>query len=417
MRKLRSWISLIALILITVPAEAGVYHTDRPLIWPIPDSLIGWVDQSGDLQTYFPMPLPRDNGQIQLGPKLTEKQKKAEKEKRLQWEKKISALKEKIEKGKGTLDDRLNLSWFYLMHPDHAYNELSLREALLILDKGLEANPNDFRLLANLATVHQRQAELAADEILRRREWFNAQRALKKALDHWPEEYSDWTQERLAWVRRAEAFHLRLMELRSEEPVDLPERDLNVDALFGDVNFDRNGKYQVGGIDWKSARALPPDALLIVRQLLFWLPYDNRLRWLHAELLNVQGDISIAAQLMKDLRHNREFDDPTLLRNHYFALEDAVKKGKGKEELSKDTEFPNLKPPPKKMSPFTYALIGLGAGILMGMLLLMQAQEIRRRMTVKHSPSESAESLALKPSPPPKQTEQGMQASPTEKNL
>jgi hypothetical protein len=55
-----------------------------------------------------------------------------------------------------------------------------------------------------------------------------------------------------------------------------------------------------------------------------WLPFDDRLAWLYAELLNVQGDAEGAYRLMDDLISNRGWSNVEQLKRHKQILKRAV---------------------------------------------------------------------------------------------
>jgi hypothetical protein len=89
-----------------------------------------------------------------------------------------------------------------------------------------------------------------------------------------------------------------------------------VDALFPRVRFVErsghyevdtvlfigpSGKYEAGTLAPEQADALPVDRIPLVTQLLFWMPMDGRLEWLLAVLLNAQGDVEWAVQIMDEL--------------------------------------------------------------------------------------------------------------------
>jgi hypothetical protein len=57
---------------------------------------------------------------------------------------------------------------------------------------------------------------------------------------------------------------------------------------------------------------LPLERVPLVVQLLLWLPFDNRLYWQLAELLNIQADVQGASTLMNELVDSRAYRPPEL---------------------------------------------------------------------------------------------------------
>src|SRR5205823_691058 len=88
-------------------------------------------------------------------------------------------------------------------------------------------------------------------------------------------------------------------------PPGVGTKDLTLDKLFPGVRFvGPGGKYTAGQIDVRMQDKLPPDALALVEQLLLWMPNDLALEWLLAEVLNAQGEIRHAHDLIYYLVDN-----------------------------------------------------------------------------------------------------------------
>ncbi len=69
---------------------------------------------------------------------------------------------------------------------------------------------------------------------------------------------------------------------------------------------------------------MPVEASEILLQLIFWLPNDNRLWWLWAEVLNARRSFPAAADIMVDLVQNRRLDNVQELFQHRRILTEAV---------------------------------------------------------------------------------------------
>src|SRR5262249_33451320 len=109
------------------------------------------------------------------------------------------------------------------------------------------------------------------------------------------------------------------------QPGRTPE---TVDALFGRVRFvGPGGEYQPGVIALDQLDELPVESVPVVTQLVLWFPFDNRLYWLLAELLNAHPEPDKALTLMKDLSFGRRFNTPEFLAHRRVLLEheEAIK--------------------------------------------------------------------------------------------
>jgi hypothetical protein len=97
-----------------------------------------------------------------------------------------------------------------------------------------------------------------------------------------------------------------------------------VDELFPKVRFvGPDGAYGPGAFAQEMIDELPPEALNIVEQLVFWLPYDDRVYWLLGELLNAAGHVDAAYDVLDELFRARQVRAPELVR-HRTVLRGAV---------------------------------------------------------------------------------------------
>jgi hypothetical protein len=178
-----------------------------------------------------------------------------------------------------------------------------------------------FLLQANLAVAY------AED-----RNWHQAARAQKAALGLWPSVHAGWSRQQLAWNRHVDRYFLRLLEARMKEQ-DARERTRTdrgaqqleqLDPIFPDVKFvGSDGKtYEAGALDQGMADLLPPDALQIVIQLVVWFPHDQGLCWLLAEVLNANGLVEPAAEILDYLR-DKGFNPPGLHEHRRVLMEAA----------------------------------------------------------------------------------------------
>jgi tetratricopeptide (TPR) repeat protein len=195
-----------------------------------------------------------------------------------------------------------------------------LDRALQVLEAGLkQAAPDEparFLLLSNLAVAYYNLGFLD-----------RAVEYQRQALAAWPERFPGWSQAEITFYRRVDRFYFVLLTERFRESQRDDGRGLvtSPDNLFPGVSFVGLGeKYQAGRIDPVAYDRLPPDAPHIVTMLLIWMPFDSRLLWLFAELLNSRGEVVNALGIMDELVNSGL--DIKDLREHRLVLRE------GKEE-------------------------------------------------------------------------------------
>jgi hypothetical protein len=199
------------------------------------------------------------------------------------------------------------------------------------------------------------------------------------------------------FYRTAERHQLRLLQLRQQEARLQPGRPAETaDALFGRVRFvGPGGEYQPGVIALDQFDALPVEyAVPVVTQLVLWLPFDDRLYWLLAELLNAQGEPDKALILMKDLSFGRRFNAPEFMEHRRVLLKH--------EELIK--EFTD----PKTSSMTKEQLLGVmlprGVGLAPGADALLQEAGwcgVVRFFDAQRNSDQSSNGGPPPPPPPP----------------
>jgi tetratricopeptide (TPR) repeat protein len=300
-----------------------------------------------------------------------------------------------------TVEQRINLS-AYLVR----LNQLD--KALGVLRNARGADANDFRLQANLATVHQLMADAAPartkdEKTVREGHYRDALYAIKGALKAWPKEEKSWSEKHkanMAWWRQVEEYHKKLIELRRTEAVKQPigpwKPPSSVDALFPVKFVGESGKYEAGKLAAAEKAKLPDNALEIVEQLLVWMPNDPRLAWLLGELLNARGratfseatqtlvewDVESAALIFKELVEGRHYRSPELT-DHLEVLRKASPPvpppagGRSEEKGEKDSA---QRPPPSWVPPWETALgVGFLLGMVVAFLLYWQVRAFVRR--------------------------------------
>jgi hypothetical protein len=356
---------LLGLVATCPTAQAGVYVLDKPDPWPLPENPRAFLLQH------------REVINRRAGEEIVER------------------LEARRKKGNLSIEDSISLGGTYLRLRDYP-------KAIGILTPALAREPKNFMLLANSASAYQ-----GINEYRRAAEF------QKQVLSNWPSRRTGWAPEQLWWYRRVEKYQLTLLETRSRAKL-LNKPETTLDDLFP-VNPFASGsaKYLVGEIDLKARDRLPPDVFPLVEQLLLWMPHDNRLRWLFAELLNARGEVAEAVKIFNELP-NPPYDfsnaDATFWK-HRKALNEAIETDPrfkpAKEpgpEMPADLGNPkstagtgqNPVSPPAPAAPaapekgttqqkwlpdWRQLAVGFGTGLIVGMLLLLQFRQLSRRFS------------------------------------
>jgi len=281
--------------------------------------------------------------------------------------------------------------------------------AIAVLEAGLKQTATDeparFLLLANLAVAYQ------DINVLERAVEFQRQ-----ALAAWPERLPGWSKAELVWYRRVDRFYLTLLTERLRESRQNDGRFVWTapDNLFPGVSFVGQGdKYRAGHMDPDQYDRLPPDAPHIVLILLLWQPFDERLLWLFAELLNSRGEVDNAYDIMDKLVRVNTLTNIIELRKHRLVLSEGERELKAyRENLSSlqsllgtlaSTENPwpalavqeylrrsptepkfngSIAPPPDSkgaLPDWRVVVVSFISGWLVAILVGLQWRELRRR--------------------------------------
>jgi hypothetical protein len=191
-------------------------------------------------------------------------------------------------------------------------------EAIRVLRQGDQSH---FLIQANLATAYFLQGDVRM-----------ALRYQQRLLANWPTVWLGSTPQQLIRLRRAETYFRKLLESRLAEE----ERrgaggggfggpEVPVDPLFPGLKFvGPSGRYEAGALAMEMWDKLPEDGSNVVLQLVLWTPWDDRLYWLLAELINVNGYVEPAYSILAELRDvgvGGGFQD---LHAHRKVLREAV---------------------------------------------------------------------------------------------
>ncbi len=301
---------------------------------------------------------------------------------------------------------------------------LNYSAALIRRDKAAEAvdvllplsreHPENFLLLSQCAIAHFLAAG-EGDELHVRAVEFQRQ-----ALEAWPERWSDldadkkklasvlWYPEEetaLTRYRRYEGYLLRLMSHRLAESRKRKKKEAveeTLDPIFGDaknpVRFvSEAGAFEIGRITDADFRRLPDDAVEAVKQLLIWMPRDDRLMWLLGEVYNasamkypkqddknaaIRDANSILSQLSAET-FNRYVYGSKEIKKRVEALQSIVAAMPPPQDLNPDKPFnlPDENDGALLSNVQFWRALGVSfiTGLAVGMFALWQVQEMRRR--------------------------------------
>jgi tetratricopeptide (TPR) repeat protein len=349
---MRAWvIATVGALLFTSAGrnEAGVYCTFEKPAGPTP------VEAGARA-------MPYDAFQLAMSQR-TDLANPAKPDKRAPYLKRRDELQAKVDNRAATAEDFVNLSACYI-YLGETQKAIELLEPVA---RNREQHQNNFMIFANLASAYQILGQLD-----------RAFNYLQEVRDRFPakgQAVAGLKTEEIDWYRESEKWQLRLLRLRLKEagsvqPGQPPKAPDAVDALFEASFTGDNGLYEAGKLAAGEKSKLPSNALAIVQQLMLWLPEpsglaDVRLYWLYGELLNADGDVKNAKDVLSRCSWDRNFNPPQL-RDHRQVLVEALAE---------------QKPPPNSWLPDTSKLIAVGGGtaVVIAFLAFLQIREMRRR--------------------------------------
>jgi hypothetical protein len=293
-------------------------------------------------------------------------------------------------------------------------------EAAQLLLQASREHPENFVILSQLATAHF----LGSPELRA-----NSLDYMREAFSQWPVRWDDLKPEQKAFVasigweqtafdrnRRYDKAFERLMRSRINEEKRLKKKETlkdTVDPIFGDpknpVRFvNEKGEFTVGQIPTAEFKQLPPDADVLVQQLLIWMPNDERLLWLLGEVLNARAmqfkdakekhsairNAGLVFQRLNDVSFNRSgMYGQKEFKHRYDVLNEHIKQlppeemfDPRKDEVDQFIAKPDdaEKSLLENMVFWRTLIVGLITGFVIGVFALWQLQEMRRRRLVHH---------------------------------
>jgi hypothetical protein len=210
----------------------------------------------------------------------------------------VKNLEQELHDGTLSLQDRVNLSAYYV--------RLNDPEKAIALLEALPADRRNWMALSNLATAYQLAGNLD-----------RAEQYLVQALDAWPIVSTDASGWRLNWLRVVEGYQLRLIRSRQAEQRGGRGTAGGLDAVFPRLRFvGPSGEYEAGLLAPDQWANLPANYTEIVKLLVLWMPHDARLRWLLAEIVNANDDPELALEMMNELVETRKFGNTEFAAHH-----------------------------------------------------------------------------------------------------
>lgn len=287
------------------PARAGIYLTDEPPLLPLPTDFQPIRIYLIDFRSVPIEKVPEENPRSY----------------RTYYRDRLAKLEAAQRSGLLTYSDHINLGACYLRVQRY-------RDAKAVLEAAERETSEDwslrFLLCANLAATYHALAESEQQALY----YDQAISYQRRALTMWPDLYVYWPLAGMGQhYRRAEVHFLRLLELRRDEQRRKPgvRTFEQVDDLFPGARFlNRAGEYEAGKIAWESWDKIPPDAPQIVLQLVYWMPYDDRLYWLLGEIYNARNHVREAHAILDELVSKRNLKSVRELNWHRRVLADAA---------------------------------------------------------------------------------------------
>jgi protein involved in temperature-dependent protein secretion len=342
--------SILALLLLAVPASAGVYSSAEPCPFAVkPDGTVGELSFNPDKSGRFKQELTKYELILNSDKKSSERDAVLA---RLQTQQPPADRAADLIR-LGRLDDALNLL------------EPRTRDRVL-----------DFRVLANLAHVYAVRGDWADAVRKHSSAWLDAD---------FPADLPGASADQRKWLQRVEKeFYPRWLKAHQQQA----ERRVSPEAedvlpLFDAKFVNDAGQYEPGKLAAAEKAKLPADAIAVVQQLLLWSPTDTQLLWLLAELYAADGRLREAEVLFDDCAWSRSFSNRRVLMAHREAVRRAVA------ALPAPPEEQSLLSPEKPKKEATLEDIGLSRTSLIAFaavfgtiavgLIALQIRAVRRR--------------------------------------
>ena len=132
---------------------------------------------------------------------------------------------------------------------------------------------------------------------------------------------------------------------------------------------------------------LPEDATDLIRQLVVWMPLDNRVYWLLGEVNNASGETDEARRILEELANARQMRHVRLLGRHLEVLKNTPPQTVATDNGGSTTadQGPPADPPPQPEltvnlgSFWRIFLVGIATGVMGSVLIRWQLASLRSR--------------------------------------
>lgn len=262
------------------------------------------------------------------------------------------------------------------------------RGILEALQTRVEAtDPLRFQVLGNLASAYQELAARGLGRDFLERAYLVQSQMLKA----WPENATKapkgWTFPVWRFLLQAERAQWKLLRGRLLESTNPPPRfdpnQAGPDIVFeGPVYSPSAEAYRPGPSDRTIWEALPDEAVDLTRQLVAWMPLDNRTFWLLGETLNAAGETAEGLRILEELANARQMRHVRTLGQHIEILKSsqAATAPTGPEAADSPHAPPSTPEVTVDLGSFWRIFsVGLATGAIISLLARWQLGAILRR--------------------------------------
>lgn len=250
--------------------------------------------------------------------------------------------------------------------------------------------PERFQILANLASTYAALGSRGLGRDFLERAYLVQLQALKA----WPETAAKappgWNMATWRFLLHAERLQLklfrgRLLESTSATPGTDPNQ-AGPDAVFDGPIFEPGERYRAGPATRGIWENLPVDATELARQLVLWMPLDNRVYWMLGEINNAAGDTDEARRILEELANARQMRHVRLLGRHLEVLKNTGQQSTAQEtseptpgDGSSEATTPSAEFTVNLGSFWRIFLVGMATGAMGSIMIRWQVTRLRSR--------------------------------------
>ncbi len=149
----------------------------------------------------------------------------------------------------------------------------------------------------------------------------------------------------------------------------------------GPVRFvNEQGVYEPGQLAAAERAKLPPDAIAIVQQMLFWFPGETRLFWLLGELYAADDQLDAAWQIFDSCTWGRQYGNRRILMEHRQAVEKARQARPRPTAADEPLLTADDNPPPTPEAPISMRTVWVYFAVVGVVALLALLRALRRQL-------------------------------------